>query len=212
MIRLAIAFVVLDLAALAVLGPVTPSDSVADVVALYGDDGTRVLVSRFLHCLGLIAALALFGLLRARLRDEEGGAGTLSAMAYGGFIAVVPVELVRNVVMAALALRFDDIGDAALGLHVVAVLLGPAIAFPLAAALGALAVLRRSPVLAVVAVAWVASGARLLTTSSVVWYAGISAFAASLVVLLHLAIRLDGARSAVDAERHGVRSAGAHSR
>ena len=191
MIRLTIAFIVLDLAALALQGPVTPSDSMADVVALYGDDATRVLVSRFLHCLGLVAALGLFGLLRARLRTDEAGAGTLSAIAYGGFVAVVPVELVRNVVMAALALRFDDIGDAALGLHVVAVLLGPVIAFPLVAALGALAVLRRSPVIAAVAVAWVASGARLLTTSSVVWYGGTSAFAASLVLLVYLAVRLD---------------------
>ena len=186
MTALVLTFVALDLAALALLGPVTPSDTAADVARLYGEDGTRVLVSRALHGLGLMVAFGVVGLLRARLREEEGGPGTLSAIVFAGFVALVPIEVVRNVVMAALALRYDDLGGVALGLHVVAVLLGPAIAVPVAAALAALAVLRRSWAIGAVAAAWVLSAARLLTTSSVVWFAGVGAFAALVVLLLTL--------------------------
>ena len=196
MTALVLAFVVLDLAALALLGPVTPSDTAADVARLYGDDGTRVLVSRALHCLGLVVAFGVVGLLRARLREEEGGAGTLSAVVFGGFVALVPVEIVRNVIMAALALRYDDLRVTALGLHLVAVLLGPAIAVPVAAALTALAVLRRSWVVGGIAGAWVLSAARLLTTSSVVWIAGIGAFAALVVLLVSLPFTTRKASSA----------------
>ena len=190
MIPLVVLFLALDIAALALLGPITPADTAADVARLYGDDGARVLASRLLHCLGLAMALGFFGLVRARLREEEEGAGALSAILFGGFVALVPVELVRNVIMAALALRFDDLEGSALGLHVVAVLLGPVIAFPVAAALVALAVLRRSALSAVVATMWVLSGARLVTTSTVVWFVGFGAFVATIALVIYLSLTM----------------------
>ena len=190
MIPLVGLFLALDIAALVLLGPITPADTAADVARLYGDDATRVLVSRLLHCLGLAVALGFFGLVRARLRAEEAGAGTLSAILFGSFVALVPVELVRNVIMAALALRFDDLQTSALGLHLVAVLLGPVIAFPVASALVALAALRRSPLSAAVAAMWVLSGARLVTTSTVVWFAGFGAFVATIGLLIYLSLTM----------------------
>ena len=142
LVGLALGFIVLDLVALALLGPISPSDSAAEIADLYGDRRTLVLASRLVHSFGLTVAFGFFGLLCARLRQTEDGA--LTRIIFGGFVALVPIEIVRNVMFAALALRFDDFGAAALPLHVVAVLLGPAIAFPVIASLTALAALRRS--------------------------------------------------------------------
>ena len=190
LVPLAVTFVVLDLAALALLGPVSPGDTSADVARLYGDDAVRVLVSRLVHCVGLSVAILFVGVLAGRLRRREGQSGTWTRVVFGGLIGLVPIEVVRNVMFTALALRFDDFGSAALPLHVIAVLLGPAIAVPISASLVALAVLVRSRPIAAVAAVWVVSIVRIATDANVVWYGGLSAFAALLVVVLALAIHL----------------------
>src|SRR5688572_5809100 len=110
LLPLAAAFLLLDVVALATLGPVSPNDTAADVARLYGDRSTLVLISRLLHCLGLAVALGFMGLVAGRLRAIEGGSGTLTRVVYGGLVALVPIEVVRNVMFAALALRYDDFG------------------------------------------------------------------------------------------------------
>jgi hypothetical protein len=180
---------VLDLTALAMLGPVSPADAAADVDRLYGERAGMVLASRFVHCLGLVVALWLLALLLEQLR-ERGGSEAVSRIAYGGLASVVAIEVVRNVMIAALALRYDEFGTVALPMHVVAVLLGPAIAFPIAAALGALAWQSRSQLMALLAAAWVVSGVRVVSLSSVLWYGGLAAFVGLLVALAALTIDL----------------------
>jgi hypothetical protein len=189
-VPLAVAFVVLDVAALVILGPVSPADTAADVARLYGDRSSLVLVSRVVHCLGLSVALAFVGLLAGRLRALEGGAGTLSRVLYGGLIGLVPIEVVRNVLFGALALRYDDFGSAALPLHVFAVLLGPSIAVPVTAALVALAVLLRSWLVAAVALLWAVSIIRIVTLNSAVWYGGLAALVGLLIVVTVVAVQL----------------------
>ena len=200
LVPLVITFLVLDLAALALLGPVSPADTIGDITRLYGDRRELVLASRLIHSLGLVVAFAFFGIVCGRLRQSEDG--TLTRIIFGGFIALVPIEIVRNVTFAALALRFDDFGDAALPLHVVAVLLGPAIAFPLIAALTALATLRRSMLILLVAGIWLMSTVRLLTISSVLWYAGLAAFVGLLIVLIHLALTFGPESNPSHPDRH----------
>jgi hypothetical protein len=187
LILLLCGFLACDLLALALLGPVSPADNAADVARLYSERAGMVLASRFVQCLGLIVAFWLLALLLEQVR-VRGGSDTVVRVAYGGLVALVPIEIVRNVMMAALALRYDDFGAAALPVHVVAVLLGPAIAFPVAAALSALAWHFRSRLLAVLAAAWVASGIRIVTTSTVIWYGGLVAFAGLIVALVVLAL------------------------
>lgn len=187
---LAIAFVVLDLAALALLGPVSPADTAGDVAQLYGADATRVLISRVLHCLGLSVVMLFLGVLAGRLRDRDSATGTWTRVFFGGLVALVPIEVVRNVMFAALALRYDDVGSAALPLHVIAVILGPSIAVPITASLAALAVLMRSRVIALVAAAWLVSIVRVATLSTVVWYGGFIVFVGLIGVVVFLAVRL----------------------
>jgi hypothetical protein len=117
---------------------------------------------------------------------------------FGGLVGLVPIEVVRNVMFAALALRADDFGSAALPLHVVAVMLGPAIAVPVTASLVALALLLRSRLVAVVAAAWLVSTVRIITVSNVVWYGGLTAFAGLLVVILVLAVQLSRPEAPID--------------
>jgi hypothetical protein len=189
-VPLAAAFLVLDVASLALLGPVSPNDTIGDVTQLYAGRSMQVLVSRLLHCLGLVVVFGFVGLVAGRLREAEGGAATLTRVFYGGLVALVPIEVVRNVLFAALALRHDDFGTLSLPLHVFAVLLGPSIAVPVAPALAALAVLRRSRLIGAVAMLWVLSLVRLVTLSSVVWYGGLVAFAGLLVVVVTIAVQL----------------------
>ena len=189
LLPLLIVFVVLDLTALALLGPVSPADTAADVERLYGERASMVLTSRFVHCLGLVVALWLLALLLEQLR-ERGGDEVVLRVAYGGLASVVAIEVVRNVMIAALALRHDEFGTSALPMHVVAVLLGPAIAFPVAAALGALAWQSRSRLMGVLAGAWIVSGVRVVSLSPVLWYGGLAAFAGLLVALAALTVDL----------------------
>ena len=189
LLPLLLTFVVLDLSALALLGPVSPADTAADVGRLYGERTGAVLVSRLVHCLGLVVALWLLALLLEQLR-ERGGSEAVDRVAYGGLVAAVAIEVVRNVMFAALALRYDEFGTAALPMHVVAVLLGPAIAFPVAAGLAALAWQARSQLMGVLAAAWVLSGVRIVSLSSVLWYGGLVAFAGLLVGLAVLTVGL----------------------
>lgn len=191
LVPLLTAFLVLDLSALALLGPVSPADTTTEVARLYGDRAGMVLASRLTHCLGLVVALWLLALLLEELR-ERGANEVVVRVAYGGLVALVPIEIVRNVVFAALALRYEDMVAVALPLHVVAVLLGPAIAFPVAAAIGALALQARSRLLAVLAVTWIVSGVRIVTLSTVVWYGGLMAFAGLLIALVVLTIGVLG--------------------
>jgi len=186
-VALLVAFLVLDVGALALLGPVSPADTAADVVRLYGERTGMVLASRVLHCLGLVAVLWLLALLLDQAHE------TVARIAYGGLVAVVAIETVRNVMIAALALRHDDFGRAALPMHVIAVLLGPAIAFPVAAGVAALAWQWRSRLLAALAAAWVVSGIRIVTVSTVVWYGGLLAFVGTLVALCVLTVRVSSA-------------------
>lgn len=191
LIPLAIAFVVLDLAALALLGPVSPADTIGDIAGLYEGRRTAVLASRAVHSTGLVVAFAFFGLLVGRMRESD--EGTLSRIAFGGFVALVPIEIVRNVMFSALALRFSDFGETALPLHVIAVMLGPAIAFPVTASIAAIGVLRRSTWIVAVAALWLLSTVRFLTLSTVVWYAGLVAFVGLLAVVVSLAVTLSRA-------------------
>jgi len=119
-----------------------PSD---EIKSFYEDNSTAVRIGGYLVLLSVAFFLWFLGSVRARLRVAEGAAGRLSAVAFGGGVAVGVTMIVgmgATVAGAARASADGGIGvDTATGLFdLAAVLMGTALPIGFAVLLGATAV------------------------------------------------------------------------
>jgi hypothetical protein len=172
-----LAFIVADLAALLAGGPLPAiDDPVPELADFYADSSTRLLAQAYLRGIAMALLVVFAVALRAALRDRDDWARVFEL----GAVVVAAIELVRVAVVAALALNHDRLPEDSLAvLHAGGLVLGAAIAFPLAA--GTLALWPRlragfpawlGPAGAILAVGWLATGFRSVATNHTLWTAG----------------------------------------
>jgi hypothetical protein len=172
-----LAFVVVDLAALLVGGPLPSIDDPAiAVVHFYARNGARLLAQGYLRG----AAMALLVVFAERattaFRSDD---GSPPAATFRTCLSVVAaIELVRIAVVTPLAL-LPLHEETTRILHATGLILGAVIAFPIAAGTLALASKLRqglprwiAPAGAALAVAWLATAVRAVATNHILWTAG----------------------------------------
>jgi hypothetical protein len=109
-----VVFVVLFVAAAILIGEgVDPEDGVEEVLEYYDDNEGAIFAGSALGGLAGVFLIFFGGVVRRVLRDAEGPGHTLSAVAFGGAIALAVAIAVGASLSIALAESFDDIDPVA---------------------------------------------------------------------------------------------------
>ena len=121
--------------------PPKPDDPISKIQSFFADHRTKELTGLILAGVGILALIWFLGVLRTVLRRGEGGAGRLSALAFGGGLVVAAVAIVSGSATLTLTYRIATSPDATPGLVRALFdfgnLCGTLIGFPAAALLGA---------------------------------------------------------------------------
>lgn len=109
-----VVFVVLLVASLILIGEgVDPEDGIEEVLEYYDDNEGAIFGGALLGGLASVFLIFFGGVMRKVLRDAEGPGHTLSAVAFGGAVALAVAMGIAASLSIALAESFDDIDPVA---------------------------------------------------------------------------------------------------
>lgn len=119
--------------------PPKADDTAAQITTFLVDKRSEILTGDFLVGLGAVAFIWFLGSLRSYLRSAEGGAGRLSAAAFGGGIAGTAVLIAAISLLTTGAFAVAELGDDTVNraLYDASAFLGIAAGFAFAVLLGA---------------------------------------------------------------------------